>query len=214
MQLLFTICSRSTLWRVLQFSEMLPGFSFTSFSSPFSLNSCTDTMSAIHCVQGIPSSMVSRGEYPPVAFFPCPDRSLGFPPSASPTLLVPLGRSHPFRLNACLPSCRGVSAPCARPCHAMAYYTSPCPPFSAIGPGPQRLGCCKQWLYQPHQQTRHRQGLGHGKCSAPNQRCYPSSVCFNAQGLNFPCIYVDLHNRATKPDRVSIYRRHRCIGHC
>ena len=43
--------------------------------------------------QGIPSSVVSRGEYPQVSFS---DRSLGLPPSAGPTLSVPLARSHSF----------------------------------------------------------------------------------------------------------------------
>ena len=43
--------------------------------------------------QGIPSSVVSRGEYPQVSFS---DRSLGLPPSVGPTSSVPLARSHSF----------------------------------------------------------------------------------------------------------------------
>jgi len=50
--------------------------------------------------------------------------------------------------------------------------------------------------------------------AAPATGSAPSSLCVNAQGINFPRICVGAHNHASKPKGVRIYRRHRCICHC
>ena len=50
--------------------------------------------------------------------------------------------------------------------------------------------------------------------AAPATGSAPSSLRVNAQGIDFLRICVGAHNRASKPEGVRIYRRHRCVCHC
>jgi len=148
-----------------------------------------------------------------VAFFPCPKASL---PLWSPEVSTPKSHSLtgpsgslPLRAPPCQCPSQGhilSDSMLGRPLAAVGWPHAPGltmrwpfnPPFLRRAPTPQML---QRWLYQPRQQTRHWQGLGHGKCSAHDQQHSPSSdgVRFNTQGFDFPPVYVDLHNVPPSP---------------
>jgi len=68
------------------------------------------------------------------------------------------------------------------------------PPRSAICPGPQRLRHCNGSFISPASRSNTGSALGHGKCSACDQQCLPSSIRVNAQESNSLHVHAGPHN--------------------
>ena len=136
-----------------------------------------------------------------------PSHVLTYPPSMGPAH-GGLTRSHSFFPNQWALACPfAMVAQCAKPMPGPTMQW----PFMHLlpllycmlwAPTPWVL---QWWLYQPCQQTQHQKcpGLWQVQCP-PMAGSAPSSVCINAQGINFPCI---LHDHASEPKRVGRYGR-------
>jgi len=68
------------------------------------------------------------------------------------------------------------------------------PPHSTIRPGPQRLGHCNGGFISPASRSDAGSALGHGKCSARDRQCLPSSVCVNARESDSLRVHASPHN--------------------
>jgi len=116
----------------------------------------------------------------------------------------PLTRSHSFRLNGqSFPFRSGASTPCqASPCGGHSCTCSP--PCSAIRSGPQCLGYYSGGCISPPADPTPEVPLAVASAALPTTGSTPLSMRVNAQ----------VHNRASEPESIRIYRRHRCVGCC